>query len=452
MVSDRIWLGHLSQENRLKIHSALSPLGLTIREVPCPATAVSLTPEGALGILIIEADFSREQTTDTGLPTLWVLSSADQVPAFDGCLVAEFIRMPAASEEIVYRYRDLAATARREQALRRLEQNAADRSKQRRGLISAIAHDLSNPLAAVIEFLELLTDGTVGTPTSQQATLLHEARSAACGLHERIAEITDACRAEAGLSLYVHIEETDLKQVLADIEEWITPRLEEKDQLLKLNLEPSLPAVCGDPDRLRQVMRRLAENAHRFAPSGSTIQIDAARDREIGGYVLLTVSETESGAAVDEFRGCLEPFSSAVDGNPVRFRLGVGLTLVRAVAQALGGEMILSLRADRGSTIGIRIPIWNSRAARVCEAQALLTAHGELPASAWVCRACGPNEIAAAGEMSAWQTISPGEILAISENPPDGATRLGRVRDFRQAGSLESALQPLLQWQKIRAG
>ncbi len=124
---------------------------------------------------------------------------------------------------------------------------------------------------------------------------------------------------------------------------------------------------------------------------------------------------------------------------------GVGLSVARTIAVALGGELHVSNRAGGGTRIGVRLPLWDSRAARIAEVQAALMWPSAVGGSAWLCRATTRSEIASLGSAPSRFALSPGEMLAVCEEPPPGIPHLGRVRDFREAGSLARALLPRLQ-------
>jgi hypothetical protein len=64
--------------------------------------------------------------------------------------------------------------------------------------------------------------------------------------------------------------------------------------------------------------------------------------------------------------------------------------------------------------------------------------------TAWLCRATAPDQITSLGDTPSLFALSPGEVLGISEDPPAGIPRLGRVRDFREPGSLARTLLPRL--------
>jgi signal transduction histidine kinase len=363
--------------------------------------------------------------------------------------IEEFVRLPASHEEVVHRVLGLVRATLRERALEDLRRTVARHPEQLRGIVTAIAHDLFSPLTAVIEYIELLRDGTIGAPSAEQQKLLGAAHQAARGLVERIEEIADASRGEVGLAIDVHLARTALGPLVEDLKEWAASRLAEKQQELEIEIDSATPDVCGDPDRLKQVLRHLVKNAHHFSPPDAKIVVQIAPDPDVVGFVLMSVSDMGPGIAPEEFAGCLDPFGIKADEAERSFRLGVGLALVQTIAKALGGEIDVADGPRGGSVIGVRIPVWESRAARISEVQVELASLDELPESAWLCRACGDQELTALEDRPAWRTLSPGEILTISEDPPAAGTALGRVSEFRQAESLLNALQPHLRLREV---
>ena len=142
-----------------------------------------------MGILILEASPDSSPPVNPPLPTLWVLPPSASLPPMDGDGIEEFVRLPVSREDIVRRVLGLVRSSRRARALERLEREAAKHPEQLRGIVTTIAHDLSSPLTAIIEYIELLLDGTIGSPTPEQQKLLAAAQQTARGLGERIGEI-----------------------------------------------------------------------------------------------------------------------------------------------------------------------------------------------------------------------------------------------------------------------
>ncbi|MDM7914368.1 MAG: HAMP domain-containing sensor histidine kinase [Candidatus Eisenbacteria bacterium] len=261
-------------------------------------------------------------------PTLWIVERrvAGFWPAGPG--PHEMVRMPASQEEIVHRLLALLQTVRRERTIARYEREAALNLDRKLGLVRAIAHDLVSPLTAVLEYLELLADGTCGETTEQQHGLLLEARSAARRVIDRVDEMADAAQAEAGRLLRVRLRRTDLQEILDGLQEWSVPRLRGKRQQVTIQIERQCLVVCSDAERVEQAFRHLVENAHRFSPPGTRISIAAGADPEAIGYARVTVADEGPGIPPDRRDRLFDPFPRREGTEAYESaRVGVGLAV-----------------------------------------------------------------------------------------------------------------------------
>jgi signal transduction histidine kinase len=435
-----VWLAHLSPGNARFIRNVLEPLGWPIRELPSAGPAEASTPEGAIEVLAIEAPDSSADPTATDMPTLWLLSPADVVPRTAGVGPHEFIHLPAPGEELTARLLALVRAAQREREIRRSEQEAARAVERRRGMVLTLAHRIGSPLSALIESLEMLADGSAGTITPHQREIVLLGRTAAQHVGERLEEMIDAARAEAGIAIEMRLAETDLRPILQDLQDWAIPRFRGKGQRLAVQISSRAPKVCSDRVRLEQALRHLVENANRFTPPGGSIEIGVAEDPDRTGFVRITVADDGPGIDPCRREGLFEPFAPPPGADPEEAPFGIGLVLARAIATISGGSIGFVEGDGPGTAIALSLPAWGSRAARIAEVQARLTAPEGLPGSSWVCRRCGAPDLPPG---LGW-TLSRGEVILVSEAPPREFHRLGRVREFREPGSLARALQPRL--------
>jgi hypothetical protein len=376
------------------------------------------------------------------MPTLWLLSPAAVAPREAGPGPHDFVRLPALREEVIARLSRLTRAAQREQELHRAEREAAQSVERRRGMVLTLAHRIGSPLSAVIESLEMLADGSAGPITAGQREVVELGQGAARHLIERVEEMVDAARAEAGMALEMELAETDLRPLLQDVQDWAMPRLRAKGQRLAVQMSPGAPpSVCSDAQRLGQALRHLVENANRFTPPGGNIEIGIAFDPEWTGFVRITVADDGPGIEPELRERIFEPFSLPSASDPEGGPFGIGLTLARAIASASGGTLRIVDEEGRGTSVALSLPAFGSRAARIAEVQARLAAPGALPGSSWVCRRCGSAPFP---QGDAW-TLSRGEAIIVSSEPSPADQPLGRVRDLREPGSLASALQPRLE-------
>lgn len=440
-----VWLADLSPDTHRFLRNALEPLGWPTRDCPCSGPAGGFTPEGGLEVLAIEAPLGSGAPVVTSMPTLWLVPPAGLVPRAAGTGPHEFIRLPALAEELTARLLALVRAAQREQELRRAEQEVARAVERRRGMVLTLAHRIGSPLSAVIESLEMLNDGSVGAVTPEQREVVQLGSGAARHLAERVEEMVDAARAEAGLSIELRLTRTDLRPLLQDLQDWAMPRLRGKGHRLSMQIAPGAPRVCSDSVRLAQALRHLLENANRFTPAGGNIDIGVAFDPDRTGYVRITVADDGPGIEPELRERIFEPFSQPAAAEPEGAPFGIGLTLARAIAGASGGDLRILDNEGRGTSIAMSLPAWGSRAARIAEVQSTLAAPGALAGASWVCRRCGGPET---GEEIGW-TLSPGERVMVVAEPSPETQRLGRVRDLREPGSLARALQPRIDFRPL---
>jgi signal transduction histidine kinase len=125
---------------------------------------------------------------------------------------------------------------------------------------------------------------------------------------------------------------------------------------LVVELEPDLPAITGDRDRLIQVVINLISNAVKFTPEGS-ITIVGWHEVE-GGWVQVAVSDTGAGIAETDQERVFEPFAQATDGRADHpHGTGLGLPICREIIEHHGGRLWLQSRLGAGSTFQFTLPI-----------------------------------------------------------------------------------------------
>jgi len=202
-----------------------------------------------------------------------------------------------------------------------------------RGVSDAIAHDLRTPIARARAKLEESLNTAAGEA---------ELRAA---MEEGIADLDNITRvfqallriaeAEAG-ARRAAFAPLDLPEVLRDAAEFYEAMAEAGEQRLETDLPEHLPMV-GDRDLLLQAVANLLDNALKFTPSGGVIRLVA---REAETHVEISVSDSGPGLSPADRQHAMDRFFRA-DASRHMPGSGLGLALVRAVAQLHGGEVIL---------------------------------------------------------------------------------------------------------------
>ncbi|GIW07446.1 MAG: two-component sensor histidine kinase [Dehalococcoidia bacterium] len=223
----------------------------------------------------------------------------------------------------------------------------AYRSEQR--FVSDASHELRAPLTAIQANLELL-ERRPNMPTSEQQEAVGEAAREARRLAVLVADLLMLARADAGVPLRRQLVELD--RVVLDV-------LGEARHLARgqrfdvAKLEPAL--VEGDPDRLRQLLLILLDNALKYTPPTGQVTLGLSRN---GTAAEVTVRDTGVGIAAHDLPHVFERFYRA---DPARARdpsgTGLGLPIARWIAEQHGGELTLASEPEKGTIATVRLPV-----------------------------------------------------------------------------------------------
>lgn len=211
--------------------------------------------------------------------------------------------------------------------------------RRRLQLVGDVAHELRTPLTTLDGYLEGLEDGVI-EPSTETWRLL---RTETGRLTRLVADLSELWRAEAR-QLSLRLEAVDVATVAREVAERFAPLAAART----IHVDgPSVPVFArADRDRLAQILGNYFSNAIRHAPDGSTITVSAG---SVNGRVRLGVTDRGPGLAQDQLEAVFERFYRV---DPARSRSaggsGVGLTIARALAEAMGGRAWAERPRDGG--------------------------------------------------------------------------------------------------------
>jgi signal transduction histidine kinase len=219
-------------------------------------------------------------------------------------------------------------------------------SQIKANLISNISHELRTPLAHVKGYIELLADGQLGplTPEQEQAMdVVQRASQRLARLIEDLIEFSTASR--EGLRL--QMQRISLPDLASNIIERSQEKAKKAGVELRTEIEPGLPPLQADPDRISWVLFQLLDNGIKFTPSGGHVTFTAEREDK---QVLLTIQDTGIGIPRERVEEIFEPFHQ-LDASPTRRfgGTGLGLALVRLILEAHGTAMRVESEEGKGS-------------------------------------------------------------------------------------------------------
>jgi PAS domain S-box-containing protein len=244
----------------------------------------------------------------------------------------------------------------RRQALRRekearLEAETANRLKDE--FLSTLSHELRTPLTAIIGWSKLLIDGDVDP--DKRSTALETISRNARFQGQLIDDLLEVSRIITG-KLRLEFNPCELRPVIEAVVESIRPTADARALRLEMLLEPDVPPVYGDVDRLRQVIWNLLSNAVKFTPRNGSVQVKLLSTKS---HALIAVSDSGEGIKPDFLPHVFERFSQA-DGSTTRGHggLGLGLAIVRHLVELHGGAVrVESPGEGLGATFIVDLPL-----------------------------------------------------------------------------------------------
>lgn len=232
------------------------------------------------------------------------------------------------------------------------QQQELDRLKNQ--MIRMTSHDLKNPLFAAMEHVELLQDEGAGLFTDEMQADLRTIWTQLERMNRIIRGILDMERVQSGTPTY---ESFDMGELVRMAVAELTDQAAAHRIALCTELPDVLPPMVGDRHYLMQALINLIENAIKFTPGAGTICVRAEYTE---GNIIWHVSDTGVGIPPEAQLRIFERFYRAHQNHPGLQQVsgsGLGLSLVKAVADAHGGRIWLESAVGQGTTFHVALPI-----------------------------------------------------------------------------------------------
>ena len=228
--------------------------------------------------------------------------------------------------------------------------------------IAAFAHDIRTPLTGIIAIGELLATSELGERERRWVAALKEAA-------EHIVALTtvavDAAKAGARGFTLRH-ERFDARALAQSVGASCAARAQAKGLGCKTEIAAAFPGhVIGDPVHLRAALENLIDNAVKFTERGDIVlRMGAARAGRDRLRLSFTIIDGGIGMTAAEVRHLFQPFAQANERIAVRFGgAGLGLVLVKRLAEAMGGSLKVASKPGRGSSFTLSIVVAADREA-----------------------------------------------------------------------------------------
>jgi two-component system phosphate regulon sensor histidine kinase PhoR len=231
--------------------------------------------------------------------------------------------------------------------LKKLEQVRAD-------FVANVTHEIKTPLTAIIGFVETLQQGAIDDRAKAQKFLLTIHENA-----QRLNRLVDDLLTLSSIELgetKLHLEGLALDDVFETALTLISPRAALKNVRIQRDVQPGLPMVRADRDRLVQILVNVLDNAVKFTPEGGSVSITASP--EVQGSVVIKITDTGIGISKSELPRLGERFYR-IDKTRSREMggTGLGLSIVKHLMKAHEGSMEIESRLGHGTIVSLHFPV-----------------------------------------------------------------------------------------------
>ncbi len=308
----------------------------------------SLVPVGTLAILRFATGDSTLDHVIAGLLLLYVTQFY-----IDGKRLTQRISEDA---RLRFQVEDLARELEetRDEALRkRFEAETANASKT--AFLANMSHELRTPLNAILGFSEIIAQecfGPVGSPRYREYA--SDINISGSHLLSLINDLLDVAKIEAG-RMDIEPNPIEVDGLFDSAMKIMGPKSREKNQQLNIRVEEDAPSLFADERALKQILINLLSNAVKFTPEGGTISMVASKAPD--GAFQLMVEDNGPGIPLEKLDRIFMPFSQ-VDNRYDRQSggTGLGLALVRGLAELHGGRAWLESEPGKGCVAYVVLP------------------------------------------------------------------------------------------------
>ena len=231
--------------------------------------------------------------------------------------------------------------------------------------ISNVSHELRTPLNALLGMAQLLDRAELERPHRAHVKVMLEAGR---GLQTLLDDVLALTRADDDR---LREEDCDPAQAARAVARLLQPRAWEKQLRLSVSAPGNLPCIAADPRRIRQILLKLADNALKFTDRGG-VEIRVERESSADGREMMRFSVIDTGHGVpnEALPHLYEPFAPG-DTSYTRQQqgAGLGLAVVKRVAEAAGGETGFESEPGQGATFWFTIPVVNAAPERQAQTQ-----------------------------------------------------------------------------------
>jgi signal transduction histidine kinase len=234
-------------------------------------------------------------------------------------------------------------------AFNQMSADLARSNQLHKQMTADIAHDLRTPLTVIGGYIESLRDGVLEA-TPERFDVMHQEVEHLEHLVEDLRTLSIADAGELKLNRQCIAPQALVEQIASAFKH----QAEQKQIVLRVDVEPGLPEIDVDETRISQVLGNLVSNALRYTSAGGQIVLSARRESK---QIVLSVQDNGAGITPDALSHIFERFYRADTSRHSESESGLGLAIAKSLVEAHGGMITAASEGvGRGSTFCVQLP------------------------------------------------------------------------------------------------
>jgi PAS domain S-box-containing protein len=261
----------------------------------------------------------------------------------------------AALRDVTERQHQAEELRNAKEAAETLLRKAQEASQAKTDFLASMSHEIRTPLNSIIGFTNLLLDS--GGLPPEQRRYVEQVKGAGAALLTIVDDVLDFSRIEAG-QVELELQTFGLRTLVDNAVSIVRGIAGERGIPIQVTIDTRLPeSVVGDPDRLRQILLNLLNNAVKFTPQGR-VGLDVGCR---GERVRFAVTDTGIGIPADKLTRLFERFHQVDRSTRRRFGgTGLGLAISKNLVELMGGAIGVESREGEGSCFWFEIALTES--------------------------------------------------------------------------------------------
>ncbi len=228
--------------------------------------------------------------------------------------------------------------------------------------LANMSHELRTPLNSILGYTDLLLDRVDGDITDEQEKSLTKVHRNAKHLLKLINDVLDISRIESG-RMELELKPVDVKELIGETVSALDPLIDKKGLALETVFDEGLPLAHADPDRVRQVLTNLIDNAIKFTSEGHITVQARASEMEIDKderpkFVEVCISDTGIGIRKKDLNKLFDKFRPLDTLATSQYKgAGLGLSICKGLIEIQEGDIWVKSKYGQGSTFCFTLPV-----------------------------------------------------------------------------------------------